>query len=355
VRLHRAESIGAWSAKRAIHHDESGFVVTDSCVRRKIMNKILAFVLAIVLNPATADAQSSGKIPRVAFLAPQSRPTGRVEAFRLGLRDLGYIDGQNIKFEYRGHEDRSQLIALATELVRDKVEVIVTQGGATRVAQTAGTVPIVFGFSGDPVEAGLVKSLARPGGHMTGITMLAFELVGKRLEALKEVVPKVSRVAVLSSPAHPGEQRELSETQRTARNVGVTLLYHQVSTTADVNAALDATTRDNANALLAFPDPVTSLHRVQIAEYAVKQRIPSVFGWSDYVDAGGLMSYGPDHNALWRRVAVYVDKILKGAKPADLPVEQPTKFELVINLKTAQQISLAIPPAVLARADRVIK
>ena len=318
--------------------------------------KILVLIVVTILNPVhVIDAQTSRKIQRIGFLAPQSQPVGRVEVFRHALRDLGYIEGQNVKFEYRGHEERSQLGALATELLREKVDVIVTQGAATRAAQIAGTVPVVFGYSGDPVEAGLVKSLARPGGNMTGITMLAFELVGKRLEALKEVVPKVSRVAVLSSPAHPGEQRELSETQKTARDVGVTLLYHQVSNTADVNAALDATVRDNANSLLAFPDPVTSAHRAQIAEFAAKRRLPSVFGSSDYVDAGGLMSYGPDHNALWRRLAVYVDKILKGAKPEDLPVEQPTKFELVINLKTAKQIGLTIPPNVLARADRVIR
>jgi putative ABC transport system substrate-binding protein len=322
------------------------------------MNKgIVVLLVATILSSAhLAEAQSPGKVPRIGFLAPQSRPVGRVESFRHGLRDLGYIEGQNIKIEYRGHEDRSLLAGLATELVREKVELIVTQGFATRAAQTAAvTVPIVFGFSGDPVEAGLVKSLARPGGNMTGITMLAFELVGKRLEVLKEAIPRVSRVAVLSSPAHPGEQRELSESQTTARNIGVTLLHHQVNNTADVNAALDATIKDNANALLAFPDPVTSSHRGQIAEFAVKQRLPSVFGWSDYVEAGGLMSYGPDHNALWRRLAVYVDKILKGTKPADIPVEQPTKFELVVNLKAAKQISLTIPPNVLARADKVIK
>ena len=318
--------------------------------------KILALLVVTILNPAQiAGAQSTGKVPRIGFLAPSSRPLGRVESFRQGLRELGYVEGQNIKIEYRGNEDRSQLAALAAELVREKVDVIVTQGFATRAAQTAGPVPIVFGFSGDPVEAGLVNSLARPGGNMTGITMLAFELVGKRLEFLKEAVPKVSRVSVLASPAHPGEQRELSESQKTARNVGITLLYHQVNNTADVNAALDATIRDKANALLAFPDPVNTAHRVQIAEFAAKQRLPSVFGWSEYVEAGGLMAYGPDHDALWKRLAVYVDKILKGAKPADLPVEQPTKFEFVINLKTAKQIGLTIPPNVLARADKVIR
>jgi putative ABC transport system substrate-binding protein len=172
---------------------------------------------------------------------------------------------------------------------------------------------------------------------------------------LKETVPKVARIAVLSSPAHPGEQRELAETQKTARSLGITLLYHQLNSAADVNAALDAAVKDHAHALLAFPDPVTSAHRAQIVDFAMKQRLPSVFGTGDFVEAGGLMSYGPNHDALWRRLAVYVDKILKGAKPADLPVEQPTRFELVINLKTAKQIGLTIRPNVLARADRVIR
>jgi putative ABC transport system substrate-binding protein len=315
----------------------------------------LLFIATILLSAHLAEAQSPVKVPRIAYLAPQSQPSARFEAFRDGLRELGYVDGRNIRIEHRGHEDRSQLAVLANELAREKVALIVTQGAATRAAQSVGTVPVVFGFSGDPVEAGLVKSLARPGGNMTGVTMLAFELVGKRLEFLKEAVPKVSRVAVLSSPAHPGEQRELSESQKTAQTVGITLLYHQVNNTTDVNAAFEATVKEHANALLAFPDPVTTAHREQIAQFAMKQRLPSLFGWGDYVEAGGLMSYGPNHNALWRRLAVYADKILKGTKPADLPVELPTKFELVINLKTAKQIGLTMPANVLARADRVIR
>jgi putative ABC transport system substrate-binding protein len=322
------------------------------------MNKKIVVLLAatILTSAHLAEAQRPAKVARIGFLTPESRTSGRLEAFRQGLRDLGYVEGKNIVIEHRGSEDRFRLAQLATELVREKVDVIVTQGRATVPAKdAAGSVPIVFGFSGDPVEAGLVGSLARPGGNMTGITFLAFELVGKRLEILKESVPRVSRVAVLASPAHPGEQRELNETQSTARTVGATLLYHQVRTTADVDTAFDAIIKENANALLAFPDPVTNTHRKQIAEFAAKQRLPSVFGWSDYVEAGGLMSYGPDHNALWKRLAVYVDKILKGAKPTDLPVELPMKFELVINLKTAKQIGLTIPPNVLARADRVIK
>jgi putative tryptophan/tyrosine transport system substrate-binding protein len=190
---------------------------------------------------------------------------------------------------------------------------------------------------------------------MTGITWLAFELVGKRLDILKEAVPKVSRVAVLASPAHPGEQRELKETQSAARVLGITLQYNQVRDTADIDVAIDKIVKENANALLVFPDPVTNAHRKQIAEFAAKRRLPSMFGRMEPVEAGGLISYGPKLDETYRRIPVHVDKILKGAKPADVPTELPTKFELVINLKTAKQIGLIIAPNVLARADRVIK
>jgi ABC-type uncharacterized transport system substrate-binding protein len=213
----------------------------------------------------------------------------------------------------------------------------------------------VFSYSGDPIEAGFVKSLGRPGGNMTGITWLAFELVGKRLELLKEAVPRMSRVAVLANPAHPGEQRELGETEKTARAVGATVQYHQARTTADFHAAFDAIVRESADALLVFPDPSTMAHRRQLAEFAAKHRLPSVFGWREYVEAGGLMAYGPNRLETAKRLAVYVDKILKGAKPADLPIEQPTKFELVINLKTAKALGLTIPQSVLLRADEVIQ
>ena len=190
---------------------------------------------------------------------------------------------------------------------------------------------------------------------MTGITWLAFELVGKRLEFLKEAAPHVSRVAVLANPAHPGERRELEQTQPTARAVGAVVQYHQAKTTLDIHAALDAIVRDNANALVVFPDITTMSHRRQIAEFTAKHRLPSVFGWREYVEAGGLMSYGPNRLETAKRLALYVDKILKGAKPADLPVEQPTKFELVINLKTAKALGLTIPQTLLLRADQLIE
>jgi ABC-type uncharacterized transport system substrate-binding protein len=313
-------------------------------------------IATIVISVRLADAQTSMKIPRIGFLSPENHQSGRFEAFRQGLRELGYVEGKNIAMEHRSSEDNAQLQRLATELLREKVAVLVTQGRATVQAKNiAANVPHVFGMSGDPVEAGLVRSLAQPGGNMTGITFLAFELVGKRLEVLKEAISKVSRVGVIASPAHPGEQRELSETRSTARSLGISVSHHHVNTTADVYAALDSIAKEKADALLAFPDPVTNTHRKQIAEFSAKQRLASVFGWRDYVEAGGLMSYGPNHDVLWKRLAVYTDKILKGSKPSELPVELPTKFELVINLKTANQIGVTIAPNVLARADKVIR
>jgi len=336
------------------------FSILEFGLGLKPMNKkivLLVVAAAVLTSGHMAEAQKPTKVRRVGFLtATGAGQQNFYEVFRKGLRELGYTEGHNIVIEYRSAESRTRLAELATELVQWKADVIVAAGGAAGPAKMAtDTIPIVFLFSGDPIEAGLVVSLARPGGNMTGITWLAFELVGKRLELLKEVVPRVSRVAVLASPAHPGEQRELMETQSTARALGTTLQYHQVTASADVERAFDAIIKENANALLAFPDPVTSRHRKQIAEFAVQNRLASVFGFREYIESGGLMSYGPSRDEPQRRIAVYVDKILKGAKPADLPVELPMKFEFMINLKTAKQIGLTIPPNVLARADKVIK
>jgi putative ABC transport system substrate-binding protein len=246
---------------------------------------------------------------------------------------------------------------LANTLVRDKVEVIVAGGGpAARSAKDATkTIPIVFATSGDPVESGFVDSIARPKGTMTGISWLSFELVGKRLELLKEAAPGVSRVAILSNPQHPGEQRELRETQSSARARGITLEYHQARTRAEFDAAYEALSKQNVNGLLVFPEGVTWSNRLGIIDFAAKRRLPSMFGWKEFVEAGGLMAYGPNRDESFKRIAVYVDKILKGTKPADLPVELPVRFELVINVKTAKQIGLTIAPNLLARADRVIK
>jgi len=326
--------------------------------RRGMMYLAAALTLILIAAPLAAEGQRPPEVRRIGYLQADvsGLPSAFYEMLREGLRDLGHVEGRNVVIERRSGDNRTRLAEAAAELVRLNVEVIVTPGAATSAAKRATeTVPIVFSYSGDPVEAGFVKSLGRPGGNMTGITWLAFELVGKRLELLKEAAPRVSRVAVLANPAHPGERRELGETEQAARAVGATVQYHQVRTTADFHAAFDAIVRDNANALLVFPESVTMTHRRHMAEFAAKHRLPSVFGWREYVEAGGLMAYGPNRLETARRLAMYVDKILKGAKPTDLPVEQPTKFELVINLKTAKALGLTIPQSLLLRADQVIE
>ena len=325
----------------------------------KRMPIVSLFATFVLFSFHPAEAQKPPTVRKIGFLAsPASGPVWSFyEVFRRSLRELGYAEGHSIVIEYRSAEGRPRLLELANELVREKVEVIVASGGpAARSAKDATkTIPIVFATSGEPVESGFVDSIARPGGNMTGMSWLSFELVGKRLELLKEAVPRVSRVAILSNPQHPGEQRELRETQSSARAMGMTLDYYQTRTTAEFDAAYDAVSKQNVNGLLVFPEGVTLANRLGIVDFAAKRRLPSMLGWKEYVEAGGLMSYGPNRDESFRRIAVYVDKILKGTKPADLPVELPIRFEFVINLKTAKQIGLTIPPNVLARADKVIR
>jgi len=311
---------------------------------------------------SSAEAQQPKKVPRIGFLsagdaARQSIPS---EAIRLALRELGYIEGQNIAIEYRyaeGKQDRYPEIA--AELVRLKVDIIVATGGnvLVRAAKNATkTIPIVMAGAGlDPVEAGLVESLARPGGNVTGITNLSIELGGKRLELLKEAVPKVARIAVLYDPVTPGGVRELKEVlPAAARALGLTVRSWEVRD-ADGFEKVFALSKQRPDGLYVTSGPLMNANGKRIAGWALKSRLPSVYSRRESVEAGGLMSYGADAAASYRRVAYYVDRILKGAKPADLPVEQPTKFELVINLKTAKQIGLTIPQSLLYRADKVIK
>ncbi|HEX9455743.1 MAG TPA: ABC transporter substrate-binding protein [Candidatus Binatia bacterium] len=317
---------------------------------------VIALCVMLLSLWATGEAQQPAKIRRIGYLAGASGQSLFFESLKAGLRDLGYIEGQNLVIDYRSSEDRDQLAARMTELIQLKAEVIVTQGTATRIAKSVTTtVPIVFGFSGDPIEAGLVDSLARPGRNLTGMTFLSLDLAGKRLELLKEAAPKVSRLAIVSTRTHPGEKNEFKETQTAAQVLKTKLQYLPVNTSEDLETAFKAMIKESPQAVLTFPDALTLSHRDRLADFAIKQKLPSMFGWKEYVDAGGLMSYGPSQQASFRRLAVYVDKILKGAKPADIPTEQPTKFELVINLKTAKQIGLTIPPNVLVRADKVIK
>lgn len=317
--------------------------------------RLLAVIVILVGSGAIARAQQPKKLHRIGILANAKAPV--IDAFGKGLRDLGYVEGQNIVIERRYAEGKiDRLPDLAAELVRLNVDVVVAVGLTTRyAAKSVKTIPVVMGYSGDPVDAGIIASLARPGGNVTGMTFFAAELAGKRVELLKEAIPGVSRLAVLANPGHAGEQRELRETQAAAASLGVKLQYLTVRASSDFNTAFEAMVRERAESVVTFPDATTMAHRKEIAEFSSKRRLPSIFGWAEFVEAGGLMSYGPNLLDPWRRIAVYLDKILKGVKPADLPVEQPTKFEFVINLKTAKQIGLTIPPNVLARADRVIK
>ncbi len=319
----------------------------------------IAFVL--VVAGAVAQAQQPKKVPRIGYLTntPLSASPELHGAFREGLRDLGYVEGRNIVIEWRSGElSRDRQRVLAAELVRLKVDVIVAAGSGdiSAAKEATATIPIVMINSGDPVTSGFVASLARPGGNITGLATLRPELSGKRLELLKEVVPKLSRVAVFHSSSGQDYALTQKEIEIAAGAFGVKLQNLDILNPKDIETAFRAAVKGRADAILfRVRGPILSPRRTEVAELAVKSRLPVIHEGAEAVEAGGLMSYGLNFTALYQRAGVYVDKILKGAKPADLPVEQPTKFELVINLKTAKQIGLTIPPNVLARADKVIK
>jgi len=333
--------------------------------KSKIQNLKSAVVFAIGITfamcGAVAEAQQPTKVPRLGYLAGASLSiiSARIDAFRQGLRALGYVEGKNIVIEWRsseGKEDR--LPALAAELVRLKVDIIVTTGPIpTRSAKEAtSTIPIVMAQDPDPIGSGFVASLARPGGNITGLSTLAPELSGKRLEILREVVPKLSRVAVLGFSTQPGNAQMLREVELVAKAFGVKLQYLDLLDPKDIETVFRAVSKGRANGVLMLaPGAVTGTHRKAIAEHAVKSRLPVIYHAPVYVEAGGLMSYGVSFIDLDRRAATYVDKILKGRTPADLPVEQPMKFDFVVNLNAAKKIGLTIPPNVLVRANKVIQ
>jgi putative ABC transport system substrate-binding protein len=307
----------------------------------------------------SADAQQAGKVPRIGYLQIGSRLGSGAEAFLQGLRDLGYVEGKNIVIEYRGDPQRREdrLPEFAADLVRLKVDVIVAlDPPAARAAKNATkTIPIVIRSTADPVQAGFVASLARPGGNITGVTSISSELYGKRLELLKEVFPKLSRVAVLWNPDFPAGPVNFKEMEIAAKPFALHLQSIEARRPEDFSSAFRNAAGKHAEAVITLRNPLIVNERKRIADMALKNRLPAMFDDRDFVEAGGLMSYGTNLTDLYRRAATYVDKILKGAKPADLPVEQPTKFELIINLKAAKQIGLTIPPNVLVRADKVIK
>ena len=320
---------------------------------------ILAIVLTFAFGGAVVEAQQPVKIPRIGILIAGSASSysARVEGFRRRLRELGYVEGKNIVIEYRYAEGKfERLPDLAAELVRLKVDVIVTTGPAILAAKKASpTIPIVFAAAGDPVGSGLVSSLARPGGNITGLSLNAPDLDGKRLELLKEAFPKIARVAFLWEPGGTRGNRALTDMEAAAKALGVKLLPLEVRSLDDFDSAFARAKREGAQALITSSGPILITQQRQVLDFAAKNRLPAMYPTSEFVEAGGLMSYGPNQADLWRRAADYVDKILKGAKPANLPIEQPKKFELIINLKAAKQIGLTIPQRVLARADKLIK
>ncbi len=317
--------------------------------------------LGLFAAPFAAGAQQPAKVPRIGYLSPVTPTTDPplVDAFRQGLRELGYLEGQNLAIEYRWAAGRPERLPdLATELVRLRVDVIVTGPQlAPHAAKNATTsIPIVFAVASNPVEEGLVASLARPGGNITGLAITAGpEIFGKHLELLKEAVPRISRVGILRNPDNLAHPLILRQGEAAARALDVQLQILEARGPAEIDAAFATMTSQRAGGVLVLRDPVFYSHRARIAALAAKSRLPAVYGLREHAEAGGLMAYGANVGHLYRRAAAYVDKILKGAKPADLPVEQPTRFELVINLKTAKALGLTIPPSVLIRADQVIQ
>jgi len=328
----------------------------------RLIGLAVIFALSLTLAPLAAQAQS-GKTPRIGYLGSgrSGTPDGQhvVDAFLQGLREHGWIEGQNIAIEWRHARGvDAKVPQLAAQLVGLGVDVIVVGGGnpAVRVAMGAtSTIPIVMIVSVDPVGTGLIASLARPGGNVTGLSILAPEAAGKRLELLREVAPRASRVAVLWNAAHPGKRLELEETRRAAGTVGVKLQSVEVRRPGDFDRAFSEMARARPEALIAFSDILVLTHRHRIVEFAARHRLPMISETREVAEAGGLLTYGASLPALVRRAGYYVDKILKGAKPADLPVEQPTKFELVVNLTTAKTLRLTIPHSILVRADEIIQ
>jgi putative ABC transport system substrate-binding protein len=325
--------------------------------RRAFLGTLASGLLAA---PLAAVAQQAGKVYRVGFLgnSTASLEANLVGPFREGLRDLGYVEGRNIMIEYRWAEGKYERFpALVAELATRKVDVIVTAGtpAALAVKKTAASIPLVMAAVGDPVGVGLVADLARPGGNVTGLSAIAPELEGKRLELLREVVPKLSHVAVMWNPDNPFHAGSLKELRAAAQVLGIKLQLLGVRVSEELTAAFTAILKERPGALLVLADRIFLHNRARIVDFEAKRRLPGVYAYRELVEAGGLMSFGPSYAGMHKRAAYYVDKILKGAKPADLPVEQPTKFELVINLKTAKTFGLTIPPSVLARADEIIE
>jgi putative ABC transport system substrate-binding protein len=319
---------------------------------------LIAGALGLLAAPLAAEAQATGKVPRIGVVAPAGLHDPDIEAFRRGLRELGYVEGQNLLVEYRAAEGKPERFPdLFGEMLRLKVDVIITGSllAALAAKKATSTTPVVVAASGDPVRAGVVASLAHPGANITGLSLSPQDTFAEKwLELLKEIVPRVSRVTVLAGGSGPGSEVELTSVRNAGRALGVqlhSLKWHSPSDLEDLFAVMIA---EHADALIVTDDPLALTHRAKIIDLANRHHLPAMYGFKEFAESGGLMAYSTSLADLWRRAATYVDKILKGAQPGDLPVEQATKFELVINLKTAKALGLTIPPAVLARADEII-
>jgi len=313
---------------------------------------------AAVAWPLGVQAQQPATVPRIGWIAIGT-PQGSefLGAVQQGLRQLGYVEGRSIVIETRWPTDVGDRVPeLVRELLALNVQVIVAQGAIVPfVRRVIDATPVVFGYSGDPVEAGLVNSFSRPGGNFTGATFMSYEVNAKRIELLLEAFPQVTRVAILSNPLHPGEQRELKESEQGAKRLDIEVSYAQMRSAAEIEPAFERIRAAGAEAMIALPDGLVMQHRKRIIEFAVLQRIPVISGWSEFAKSGGTMTYGPNLKDSFQRLAIYVDKILRGANPSELAVEQPTKFELVINLKAVKAIGLEVSPVLLGRADEVIE
>jgi putative tryptophan/tyrosine transport system substrate-binding protein len=327
---------------------------------RRAMALLITLALGLLMAPLTAEAEQAGRVYRIGMLerVPPSLNAANFDAFRLGLRELGYAEGQNLTIEYRSVEGRPErFLDLAAELINLNVDVIVTRGTPAALAakKATGTIPIVMAASGDPIGGGIVASLARPDGNVTGLSAVVAEAMGKRLELLSEVAPAVSRIAAILDMGNPLSGTSWNELEATPRHPRLQLQQLDVRTREDLERAFDVAVQQHVGALIVGIDDLTQRHRRVIVDLAAKHHLPAIYASREFVEAGGLMTYGVSYPYLYRRAATYVDKILKGAKPADLPIEQPMKFELVINLKTAQALGLTIPPSVLFQADEVLR
>jgi putative ABC transport system substrate-binding protein len=317
----------------------------------------VALVSSAVAWPLAALAQKPAKLYRIFWVSTESQPDPFLDGFRQGLLERGYVEGENVVFElhYAPGNPRA-LREVISELKRGNIDLAVSSGPATRAMTAVAEVPVLFALSGDPVELGLVKSLGQPGGNFTGSTFLSLELAGKRVELLKDIFPNLRTLAVLSNTDHPGEQSEWRTTQQAAQALGMDPVYVPFFGAHELDNALTVAGNARADAILVFPEAVTMVHRTRVAEFAITQRLPSMFGWSEYCEAGGLLSYGANQRATYLWLATYADRILRGEKPANLPVERPTKFELAVNLKTAKALGVeGATSSILFRANKVIE